>query len=178
MWNCSLAAFTEDWGKTWTFSEPIITYELGNIQPAFVPKRNGDIVAFMRDNGVPNKIRTATSKDKGVTWGPVTHLTIPNPGSSVDAVALQNGNWVLVCNDTTNGRHLLTAYLSEDEGATWPIHRGIETFEPEQGSGSYPSLIQAKDGMLHCTYSYTRKDVPGSTIKHVWFNEEWIRGGE
>ena len=178
VWNCSLAAFTEDWGTTWSFSEPIVTYELGNIQPAFVKQRDGDIVAYMRDNGFPKKIRTAVSTDDGQTWGPVTHLTISNPGSSVDAVALENGNWALVCNDTSNGRHLLTMYLSEDEGETWPISRGIETFEPEQGSGSYPSLIQAKDGSIHCTYSYTRKEVPGSAIKHVSFNEEWIRGGE
>ncbi|MCL4695325.1 MAG: glycoside hydrolase, partial [Candidatus Hydrogenedentes bacterium] len=63
----------------------------------------------------------------------------------------------------------------EDEGATWPIKRGIETFEPDKGSGSYPSLIQAEDGTLHCTYSYKEEAVPGSTIKHVWFNEEWVR---
>lgn len=175
VWNCSLAAFTEDWGTTWTFSEPIITHELGNIQPAFVKQRDGDIVAYMRDNGFPKKIRSATSADDGKTWGPVTHLTIPNPGSSVDAIALQNGNWVLVCNDTTNGRHLLTMYLSEDEGETWPVKRGLETFDPDRGSGSYPSLIQARDGTVHCTYSYTRKDVTGSTIKHTWFAEEWIR---
>ncbi|GMV93643.1 MAG: hypothetical protein AMXMBFR82_34210 [Candidatus Hydrogenedentota bacterium] len=176
VWNTSLAAFTEDWGKTWSFSEPIITYELGNIQPAFVMQRDGDIVSYMRDNGFPKKVRTATSTDDGVTWGPVTHLEIPNPGSSVDAIALQSGAWALVCNDTLDGRHLLTVYLSEDEGATWPIKRGIETFEPDKGSGSYPSLIQAEDGTLHCTYSYKKEAVPGSTIKHVWFNEEWVRG--
>jgi predicted neuraminidase len=175
VWNCSLAAFTEDWGTTWTFSEPIITYELGNIQPAFVKRNNGDIVSYMRDNGFPKKIRTATSADGGATWGPVTHLTIPNPGSSVDVIALESGRWALVCNDAA-GRHLLTVYLSEDEGETWTSRRGIETFEPDQGSGSYPSLMQAADGTIHCTYSYTRKDVPGSTIKHVWFDEEWIRG--
>ena len=174
---CSLAAFTEDWGKTWTFSEPIITFELGNIQPAFARRANGEIAAFMRDNGMPKKVRTATSKDDGKTWGPVTHLDIPNPGSSVECTVFKNGHWVLVCNDTENGRHLLTAYLSEDEGLTWPVSRKIESFEPDKGSGSYPSLMEASDGSIHCSYSYTRSDVPGSTIKHVQFNEDWIRAG-
>ncbi|MCC6486098.1 MAG: exo-alpha-sialidase [Candidatus Hydrogenedentes bacterium] len=178
VWNCSLAAFTEDWGGTWTFSEPIITFELGNIQPAFARRANGEIAAFMRDNGIPKKVRTATSKDDGKTWGPVTHLDIPNPGSSVECTVLKNGHWVLVCNDANEGRHILTAYLSEDEGKTWPVSRRIENFEPEKGSGSYPSLIQANDRSIHCSYSYTRSDVPGSTIKHVRFHEEWIRAGQ
>ncbi len=177
VWNCSLAAFTEDWGNTWSFSEPIISYELGNIQPVFVRRNDGAVVAHMRDNGMPNRIRTATSQDEGRTWGPVIKLEIPNPGSSVECIALKSGNWVLVCNDTTQGRHLLTAYLSPDEGKTWPISRRIEDFEPEKGSGSYPSLLQTKDGAIHCTYSYRNSDVPGSTIKHVVFNEDWIRGG-
>jgi hypothetical protein len=50
----------------------------------------------------------------------------------------------------------------------------------------YPSIIQAKDGTLHATYSYhwLKPNLPvdpdgdpaGKTIKHVHFNEEWIRG--
>ncbi|MBI5095582.1 MAG: exo-alpha-sialidase [Candidatus Hydrogenedentes bacterium] len=178
VFNTSLAAFTEDWGKTWQFSKPIITPDLGNIQPSFVPKKDGGIVAFMRDNGIPQQIRRAESKDKGISWSEVTTLDIPNPGSSVDCIALKNGRWVLVCNDLKDGRHRLTAYLSEDEGTTWPVKRPLEDFQPDKGSGSYPSLIQAKDGSLHCTYSYSNKETPGESIKHVRFNEAWLRASE
>jgi len=175
VWSCSLAAFTEDWGKTWTFSEPIISYSIGNIQPAFVQKKNGNIVAMMRDNGMPKQIRRAESADNGVTWGEVTTMEIPNPGSSVDAIVLESGNWVLVCNDTKNGRHKLTAYLSDDEGATWQWKRPLEDFEPDGGSGAYPCVIQGADGTIHCTYSFKRSGVKGSCIKHAWFNEEWLK---
>lgn len=180
VFNTSAAAFTEDWGKTWTFSQPIVTYELGNIQPAFVQRENGDIVAFMRDNGLPKKIRISVSQDGGVTWGPVEHMEIPNPGSSVDAIALENGHWVLVCNDTLSERNVITAYLSEDEGVTWPYKRALERWEPktdgkEHGSASYPSLIQSNDGKLHCTYSYKDASFEGSTIRHAVFNEAWIK---
>ena len=34
----------------------------------------------------------------------------------------------------------------------------------------YPSIVQSRDGSLHVTYSYNLK-----TIKHVTFNEAWIR---
>ncbi|NUM56134.1 MAG: exo-alpha-sialidase [Candidatus Hydrogenedentes bacterium] len=178
VFNCSLAAFTDDWGKTWQFSRPIVSAELGNIQPSFVRKKNGDVIAFMRDNGFPNQIRRAVSNDGGMSWGPIEKMEIPNPGSSVECIALASGNWALVCNDTKNGRHLLTVYLSDDEGATWTWSRRLENFEREKGSGSYPSLIQSKDGALHCTYSFVRQGVDGSTIKHAEFNEEWIKEGK
>ena len=176
VFSCSLAAFTEDWGKTWSFSEPIMNYNIGNIQPAFVKKTNGNIVAMMRDNGLPKKIRRSESADGGVTWGDIENMEITNPGSSVDAISLKSGNWVLVCNDA-NGRHLLTAYLSDDEGATWKWKRPLENFEPEAGSGAYPGVIQAADGAIHCTYSFVRKEVEGSCIKHAWFNEDWVKEG-
>lgn len=181
VFNCSLAAFTEDWGKTWTFSEPILdplVKHLGNIQPAFVIRKDGSIAAFMRDNGLPKHIRTAVSRDNGMSWGENGWLKIPNPGSSVACIALKSGRWILLCNDTLDGRHILSAYLSEDEGATWPISRKLENFKPVTGSGSYPSVIQAADGGIHASYSYREEGVAGSSIKHVRFNEEWVMEGE
>lgn len=175
VFNCSLAAFTEDWGQTWAFSDPINGY--GNIQPSFVRKADGTIVAMMRDNGLPKQIRRATSSDGGITWSKVETMDIPNPGSSLECIALDSGRWVLVCNDAKKGRHWLTAYLSDDEGASWKWRRRLEDFEPGQGSASYPSVIQAADGAIHCTYSFTRKGVAGSTIKHARFNEAWIEAG-
>ncbi|MCP4639480.1 MAG: neuraminidase (sialidase)-like protein [bacterium] len=180
VFNCSLAAFTDDWGATWSFSEPIL--ELGNIQPSFVRRQGGEIAVYMRDNGLPKRIRTATSADGGMTWSKVTPMDIPNPGSSVECIALANGHWVLVCNDTVKGRHLISAYVSEDEGATWGWRRPLESLVDELGKGvgsaSYPSVIQDRDGFIHCTYSFKDKSIEGSTIKHVRFNEAWIRAGE
>ena len=94
---------------------------------------------------------------------------------------LANGNWVLICNDLTgqdgrHGRSRLVACLSEDEGATWKWRRAIEdsTAPPAyKPHASYPTVIQTEDGMIHVTYTYTPKE--GETIKHVWFNEAWIR---
>ncbi|MDZ4859338.1 MAG: sialidase family protein [Candidatus Hydrogenedentes bacterium] len=183
VYNCSLAAFTENWGETWEFSKPIVGPDLGNIQPSFVKQKDGGVTAYMRDNGGPKQIRRSVSDDNGVSWTTVDSIDIPNPGSSVECISLASGNWVMVCNDTKNGRHLVTAYLSEDEGNTWKWKRGLETFKPDEGSGAYPSVIQAKDGTIHCTYSYKSKELAlpdgkePSTIKHVQFNEDWIKAG-
>jgi predicted neuraminidase len=181
VFNCSVAAITEDWGETWTTSYPILSprlNELSNIQPCFVQRKNGDIVAYMRDNGIPKRIRTAVSKDLGMTWDDYGMLDIRNPGSSVEVIALESGAWLLICNDTHSGRHKVTLYLSEDEGATWPIRRALEDFEPDAGTGSYFSIIQAKDGTIHTTYSFKTQEQEGSTIKHVRFDEAWVRAEE
>jgi len=177
VFNCSLAGFTSDWGATWQFSEPIIDIDLGNIQPSFVQKKDGAIVAYMRDNGMPHKIRMSTSADGGMTWNGVQTTEIPNPGSSVECIPLASGAWALVCNDNLGGRHILTAYLSEDEGATWKYSRRLEDYEVEKASASYPSVIQTADGIIHCTYSFRCPDFKGSTIKHTQFNEDWLRAG-
>jgi predicted neuraminidase len=181
VFNCSLAAFTRDWGATWSFSTPILDPDismLGNIQPAFARRKDGEIAAFMRDNGLPKQVRYAFSSDEGITWSPVLITGIQNPGSSVDVEVLQSGNWVLVCNDDMTGRHRLAVYLSSDEGRTWNRSRVIEETAFDTGSFSYPAIIQAKDESLHVTYSYRKNEVEGSSIKHVRFNEAWILGQE
>ncbi len=181
VFNCSLAAFTNDGGETWRFSTPILDPDvmmLGNIQPSLAQRENGEIVAFMRDNGLPKQVRFSVSQDNGMTWGPVLITGIPNSGSSVDVQVLRSGAWALVCNDTMFGRHRLAVHLSDDEGRTWGQSHVIEQAEENKGSFSYPTIIQTQDDALHVTYSYRREEIEGSTIKHVRLTEEWIRAGE
>ena len=96
----------------------------------------------------------------------------------------------MISNDTERGRHSLTVAISDDEGKTWKWKRHLE-FDPpsaEAGSYSYPSIMQAKDGTLHASYSYhlnatsAKKDANGKpmhkAIKHAHFNEEWVMAGD
>jgi hypothetical protein len=62
-------AISDDQGMTWFASRPIAGY--GNIQPAVLEKRDGTLVAYMRENGPVDRIRLSESRDHGVTWGPV-----------------------------------------------------------------------------------------------------------
>lgn len=66
----SLMAITDDWGKSWFTSDPIVG--IGNVQPSLVQKKDGTLVAYMRDNGPPpQRIPVSHSTDRGVTWGKV-----------------------------------------------------------------------------------------------------------
>lgn len=169
--SIAIVAITSDWGKTWQTSRPLVGF--GNIQPSIVRKNDGTLVAMMRENGPRDRIRISTSTDEGMTWSRVTEMDLPNPGSSVEVIRLANGHWILMYNDTIRGRHSLNLSISDDEGETWKWNRHLELVERGQGSFSYPSIIETRDGHIHATYSY---HLPGSrkSIKHVEFNEEWV----
>ncbi len=165
-------AISDDEGQTWYASEPLIGF--GNIQPAVVERKDGSLVAYMRENGSLDKIRVAESTDHGLTWGPVGSIELPNPGSGLDAVKLANGHWLLIYNDTTRKRNSLAVSLSEDEGQTWPVTRHLE--QHDDGSYHYPTIIQGADGTIHAVYTYSVKG--GESMKHAAFNEDWLRAGD
>jgi predicted neuraminidase len=174
--SISLIAISDDGGQTWYASEPIVGY--GNIQPSLLRKRDGTLVAYMRDNGPPPKrIHMATSKDDGITWTGAQDTTIPNPGASVEGIVLRDGNWLLVYNDLESGRYSLAVSMSDDEGATWKWTRHLE--QQKGGSFHYPSVIQAADGSIHVTYSYfvTPPDIgkQRKAIKHAQFSSAWVK---
>ena len=182
-YDFSLMAFTDDGGATWQTSEPVVG--MGAIQPTVVRKRDGTLVAYFRDNGpAPKRVHMAVSRDNGVTWPEVMDTDIPNPGSGLEAIVLKDGAWVMIYNDLEKGRHQLAVSLSDDEGKTWKWKRYIERDDRGQGAASfhYPSIIQARDGTLHASYSYflnhLSREAPRKTIKHAQFNVEWIRQGK
>ena len=185
----SLMAISDDWGATWKTSTPLVGR--GNIQPTLARKKDGSLVAYMRDNGPPPKrLMISRSTDRGETWSTVEDSDLPNPGAGAEVLVLRNGNWVLIYNDLERGRYRLAVSLSEDEGRTWRATRYLER-DPESaderqlGQYHYPSITQAADGTLHATYSFfaplASAAVDGQgravrkAIKHAHFNEAWIR---
>jgi predicted neuraminidase len=174
-YSFSLIAISDDRGITWKASEPIVGH--GGIQPSLVQKTDGTLVAYMRDNGPPPKrVQIATSRDDGMTWTAASDTEIPNPGVSIEAIKLKSGNWLMVYNDLESGRYSLTAALSDDEGATWKWKRHLERSDVKRNAYHYPSVIQARDGGIHVSYSYFVPE--GKSIKHVQFDENWVKAGE
>ncbi|WP_394990429.1 exo-alpha-sialidase [Emticicia sp.] len=169
--NMSLMAISDDNGTTWRPSLPVVGR--GPIQPAVVQKKNGNLVAFMRDSGdEPSRVHFSESNDKGESWSASIKTTIPNT-ASVELLVLQDGRWAFLGNDIDDGRYRLSLFFSADEGKTWKWKTRLENVDPNKGSFSYPSLIQTKDGLLHITYSYhVEKDK--KSIKYVVVNPQKI----
>ena len=168
--NTSLMGISDDDGRTWRASSPIIG--LGPIQPTVARRKDGTLIAYCRDSGdAPNRVLVSTSTDNGETWSSARDTDIPNPGSSLEVVVLRDGNWLLVCNDTERGRARLSLMLSDDEGQTW-TRRTVEPSDAQGKSFSYPSMTQTSDGLIHLTYTYTAST--GRCIRHCVTNVEWI----
>jgi predicted neuraminidase len=172
-YNLSICAISDDDGETWRPSKPIVGR--GPIQPALAVRRNGDIVAYMRDSGdAPSRVHKSISKDNGETWSYTVKTDIPNT-ASVELIALKDGRWAFFGNDITDGRYRLVLMLSDDEGETWKWKEYIENDNKKGGgSYSYPCLIQTEDGLLHITYS-SRTGETEKSIKHVVVDTDKIR---
>ena len=166
-----LVAISDDGGDTWHASSPMVGPGLN--QPSIVRKKDGTLVAYMRDEGnSPSRVFISKSADEGETWSYAVQIDIPNPSSSLEVILLESGRWLMIFNDAEEGRHSLAAALSDDEGESWKWKRHIALVGRGQKSFSYPSVFQTRDTMLHLTYSYD--DGPHETIKHAVFNETWI----
>jgi predicted neuraminidase len=171
-YSFAIVAHTDDGGVHWSSGEPMVG--AGSIQPSIVRRRDGTLVAYMRDNGPPPKrVHISTSKDAGVTWSRVEDTEIPNPGAGMETIALADGTWAMIYNDTEKGRDSLAVSLSDDEGRTWKWTRHLEK---QPGQFHYPSLMQAADGSLHVSYSYFVAE--GKAIKHARFNVTWVKQGD
>ncbi|MFA5326789.1 MAG: ChbG/HpnK family deacetylase [Prolixibacteraceae bacterium] len=169
--NFSLVAISDDDGETWRPSLPIVGR--GPIQPALAVKKNGDIVAYMRDSGdSPTRVQVSTSTDNGESWSAALKSDIPNE-ASVEVCVMKDGRWAMVNNDLNGGRYQLSLAISNDEGATWKWKDLVEYDPTKKGGFSYPCLIQTSDGLLNLTYSYSPGDRKES-IKHVVIDPDKI----
>lgn len=167
-YSFSIMAISDDHGATWKASEPLIGF--GNIQPAILERKDGTLVAYMRENGLSGRVRVCESTDQGNTWGTVYSSELLNPGSGLDAVRLASGRWIMIHNDTLEGRNRLALSYSDDEGKSWKHGRYLEN-QPS-GSYHYPAIIQTRDGLVHAVYSYFVEG--GKSMKHSQFEEAWI----
>jgi predicted neuraminidase len=162
--NFSLVAISDDDGTTWRPSLPIVGR--GPIQPALAVRKDGTIVAYMRDSGdAPNRVHISTSSDNGESWTVSAKTDIPNE-ASVELRRLSDGKWAFLGNDITDGRYRFSLYLSDDEARSWKWKFAVENDAEKKGSFSYPCLIQTNDGLLHMSYSYSL-GTGKKTIKHV-----------
>ena len=92
-------------------------------------------------------------------------LDVPNPNSGTDAVALSDGRFLLVYNNSPRERTPLNVAISLDAEKWTPV----ATLEDGHGEYSYPAIIQAADGRVHITYTWRRQ-----RIKHVVLDPKLI----
>lgn len=161
-WRAHMERST-DGGRTWQYI-PIDTagsYDV--IQPSVLQYANGRLQVLCRSK--QGHVMQAWSDDKGKTWGKLSPTSLINPNAGTDAVSLKNGWQLIVYNPDVpgkewyNGRAKLHVAVSKD-GMSWTDIAVLENGTKEEFS--YPAVIQTRDGKVHITYTYDRRN-----IKHV-----------
>nr|WP_325211250.1 sialidase family protein [uncultured Oscillibacter sp.] len=131
------------------------------------------------------------SYDMGKTWTPGRKSDIEGPCSLFDLRRLKSGRQLLVNHDGFEsplsqkeieaqaspvkkwaGRSRLTAFLSEDDGRTWPYKLMLDGREDV----SYPDITQGEDGCIYVVYD--RKRVTEREILMARFTEEDVISGQ
>ncbi|MBC7947389.1 MAG: family 78 glycoside hydrolase catalytic domain [Chitinophagaceae bacterium] len=159
--------FTSDLGRTWTKTEAINDPKIIQaIQPSILSYADGRLHMLCRSRNTT--LNESWSSDGGKTWGEMKASALPNNNSGTDAVTLKDGRQLLVYNHLlptpawVNGkgpRTPLNVAVSKD-GKLWNAALVLEDSPISQYS--YPSVIQAKDGMVHIVYTWRREK-----IRHV-----------
>ncbi len=157
-----------DLGRTWQATDPVNDgKKIKAIQPSLLTYGDQRLQALGRTRS--NGIFQIWSQDAGTTWGEMTLTSLPNPSAGTDAVTLADGRQLLVYNHNSNykGRSPLNVAISDD-GINWQAALVLEN--TPKSEFSYPAVIQAKDGLVHITYTWNRE-----RIKHVEIDPEKLR---
>ena len=135
--------------------------EIMCIQPTLLQMADGSLKALCRTKN--GRIATTTSHDGGETWSEVTLTDLPNNNSGIDAVALNDGNYILVYNPATvqpgeemGPRSSLAVAVSDDAEHWHMIMESKESTAP-QGELSYPAVIQGSNGHIYMAYTFLRQ---------------------
>lgn len=121
-----------------------------------VELKDGTLRVYMRTKNNPGwNAWQADSRDGGRTWEPSKPCPFPHTNSRLFVRRLQSGALLLVKNGSLDrplvtqnyrGRADMTAYVSDDEGATWTGGLLLQA-----GACAYPDGDQAADGTIHVT---------------------------
>ncbi len=138
-------------------------------EQAFLDLGNGYLKCFFRTN--KNGIAYAESKDAGKTWS--KQMEFKALGETTDTrfvvTRLKSGNILFVLNNSTTRKNIV-AYLSKDEGNTWPYKLVIEPYDC-----SYPDIIENEKNEIALVYD--RKRVGVGMILFTKFTENDIVQG-
>lgn len=136
------------------------------IQPSILFYKKKELQILCRSK--QGTVVQARSNDNGMSWSALSKTSLLNPNSGTDAVTLKDGKQLIVYNpdvpgkDWWNGRANLRVAMSTD-GEKWEDILELEHGTKEEFS--YPAIIQSKDGLIHITYTYDRKNIRHVVVK-------------
>ncbi len=164
---------SSDEGETWqrrgvrTFPRPDWHEHM------IVGKQDGSLWMLARTR---EGIMESRSHDGGATWSEPVNSRIKHPVARFFTRRLQSGRLLLIKHgdkiDAHEGRVKLSAWLFDDDGATW---KGGLILDERKGV-SYPDGVQAPDGTIYI--SWDRNRATDGEILMARFTEKDVLAGE
>jgi predicted neuraminidase len=143
-----------------------ITAKNRMLQPSVVPVSNTEAWAFFRNSQLISESRimyAAQTHDGGLHWDDPQETNLTNPDSSIEAVNLGAGHFLMVYNPSDRSQLWMA---TSSDGIHWQAIYQLENHHGEEFS--YPSLHVNGD-IIDILYTNNRKN-----IKHVRFNRKWL----
>lgn len=148
----ALAFKTSDNGKTFMrLGAPKQTGDFSFEEEMILEKKDGTLAMYVRTY---YGIGISYSYDRGESWTVLKNSGIKGPNSRFHIRRLASGRVLLLNNDPEKpqARHNMTAFLSEDDGETFPYSLLLD----ERDQVSYPDCAIAADGGIVITYDRER----------------------
>ena len=126
------------------------------LQPTVVHLSEFEAHAWMRDASDQRRVQQAISRDGGASWEDLPAVDMANNSSSVAALRLSSGGFLMLHNYVAEGswtRNVLRLSQSKD-ARTWTTLFDIASGKPEE-EFSYPTLRQV-GSELHVSYTSRR----------------------
>jgi len=152
--NSAGLVFSSDGGKTFAWHggadspKPGRTFDEHNV----VEMPDGSFRIWLRNNSAP---MTSVTADAGRSWSATTHANFKGPATRIAVRRLRSGRILLVAHgaiDENPGRSKLTAFLSEDDGASWKGGLLLD----ERENSSYPDADEGPDGRIAVVWDNDR----------------------
>lgn len=192
MYNYNTSMYSDDRGKTWQISDPIMT---GTGEGAVAELSDGRIYYNSRSHmSIDHMRRIAWSHDGGnryVDWNTSEELyeigepfyfkygTRPSYGCKAGLVRIPDGvtnsrDVLLYSSPDWKGgwRYQMSVWASFNGTSTWPVKRLID-----QGHSAYSSLAAGKDGTIYLLYEGGDKKLYDE-VNIAVFNLKWLLEGE
>lgn len=170
--NCDRYGYSisGDEGRTWTRHYGCKKIETPFDEAMAVEKRDGSIHMMARTAYEVHALAETYSHDGGMSWEEARLSPFQDPSSRFYYSRTPSGNLLLIKNDHANNRSHMTAFLSTDDGATWPYRLLID----ERDGTSYPDadFFAGKIYLLHDLGRCEEKEIVLSV-----FTEEDIMEG-
>ena len=163
---------SDDEGASWRYRGGIIFKDSRYNEHSVVEKQDGTLWMLSR---CMKEIAQSFSTDGGKTWQPQTTF-FPHVNSKAVFRRLQSGHLLVIrhgqdITKATPKREALTAFLSTDDGKTWPSSLLLD----ERSPVSYPDIAQTPNGDIYVHYDRDRTGA--AEILFARFREEDVQAG-